>query len=392
MHPVTDPSMQGMGNTPTFLLEGSWVIGFFRDAEEKQQPIIMGSLPGVPTSTPDSSKGFNDPNANYPSSSITHSTHSTGESDTNRLARGGEDAETHQSLIDRRDFKLRSVTNANKPNFGPDGVSTKLVSEDERTTWAEPDPQGAATSASQYPYNHVFESESGHISEIDDTPGAERLHREHRTGTFEEIHPDGSRVTKIVGDDYEMFLKGKNVVVDGNMNLTVRGDVRLMVEKNLYQEVRGDYHLRVDGDMVTKIRGNEQKEIQSSKSTQINENRSLRIGGNEDSTIDGSTREKFKGDMYQVYSNNVTMTIKGFERHLITDGSFTMYTSGNTNIMTDSNFTVKTTSNVNIHTEDNLNMDATSNVTIDTPAQFLVGTSTTPTNTFIKSTRIDLND
>ena len=86
------------------------------------------------------------------------------------------------------------------------------------------------------------------------------------------------------------------------------------------------------------------------------------------------------------------MTIKGFERHLITGGSFTMYTSGNTNFMTDSNFTVKTTSNVNIHTEDNLNMDATSNVTIDTPAQFLVGTSTTPANTFIKSTRIDLND
>ena len=36
MHPVTDPSMQGMGNSPTFLVEGSWVIGFFRDASAKQ--------------------------------------------------------------------------------------------------------------------------------------------------------------------------------------------------------------------------------------------------------------------------------------------------------------------------------------------------------------------
>ena len=44
MHPVTDPSMQGMGNTPSFLTEGTWVIGFFRDANEKQQPIIMGSF------------------------------------------------------------------------------------------------------------------------------------------------------------------------------------------------------------------------------------------------------------------------------------------------------------------------------------------------------------
>ena len=45
-----DPSMQGMGSTPSFLVEGSWVVGFFRDAEEKQQwkSIIMGTLPGYP--------------------------------------------------------------------------------------------------------------------------------------------------------------------------------------------------------------------------------------------------------------------------------------------------------------------------------------------------------
>ena len=42
MHPVTDPSMQGMGSTPSFLVEGSWVVGFFRDTQEKQQPLIIG--------------------------------------------------------------------------------------------------------------------------------------------------------------------------------------------------------------------------------------------------------------------------------------------------------------------------------------------------------------
>ena len=53
MHPVTDPSMQGLGSTPSFLVEGSWVVGFFRDAREKQQPIIMGTLPGYPEELPD---------------------------------------------------------------------------------------------------------------------------------------------------------------------------------------------------------------------------------------------------------------------------------------------------------------------------------------------------
>ena len=253
MHPVTDPSMQGMGNTPTFLLEGSWVVGFFRDAEEKQQPIIMGSLPGVPSSTADSSKGFNDPNANYPNTKIPHSAHTTGESDTNRLARGGEDAETHQSLIDRRDGIVPSIPIATKPNFGADGVSTKLVSEEERTTWTEPDPQGASTSASKYPNNHVFESESGHIFEIDDTEGAERLHREHRSGTFEEVHPNGSRVTKVVKDDYEIVYDDKSVYIGGTVNLTIGGDVNHLILGDYVQEVQGNYTLKVGESMSTKI-------------------------------------------------------------------------------------------------------------------------------------------
>ena len=253
MHPVTDPSMQGMGNTPTFLLEGSWVVGFFRDAEEKQQPIIMGSLPGVPSSTADSSKGFNDPNANYPSSSITHSTHSTGEADTNRLARGGTDAETHQSLIDRRTSRLTGAPIAVKPHMGPDGPSIKLEAEVERETWDEPHPQGASASVSKYPSNHVFESESGHIFEIDDTEGAERLHREHRSGTFEEIHPDGSRVTRIYGDEYVIAYNDKNVYIGGNVNLTIGGNVNHLIQGDYVQEVEGDYTLKVGKSMSTKI-------------------------------------------------------------------------------------------------------------------------------------------
>ena len=75
MHPVTDPSMQGMGTTPSFLVEGTWVVGFFRDAKEKQQPIIMGTLPGYPQTVSDKSKGFNDPNGTYPQKENNLSSH-----------------------------------------------------------------------------------------------------------------------------------------------------------------------------------------------------------------------------------------------------------------------------------------------------------------------------
>ena len=41
MHPVTDPSMQGIGTTPSWLTPDPWVVGFWRD-NEFQQPLIIG--------------------------------------------------------------------------------------------------------------------------------------------------------------------------------------------------------------------------------------------------------------------------------------------------------------------------------------------------------------
>ena len=49
-------------------------------------------------------------------------------------------------------------------------------------------------------FNHVFESESGHIFEIDDTKDNERLFTSHRTGTSQEIDKDALRVNIIKGD------------------------------------------------------------------------------------------------------------------------------------------------------------------------------------------------
>ena len=252
MHPVTDPSMQGLGNSPTFLTEGSWVVGFFRDANEKQQPVIMGSLPGVPASAADATKGFNDPNGKYPGT-ISHSGHTTGESDVSRLARGS-DAENHTSLKNRRANRRDVIYTATKPNLK--GVSTQLTSTEERGSFAEPHPRGVettGTSTGQYPFNHVHESESGHIIEIDDTPGGERLHREHKSGTYEEIVADGTKTVKVVGSNYEIIAGSSNVEIKGNVNLSIEGTKR--------EFIRGDYVLEVLGNYTRKIHKNEQVKI-----------------------------------------------------------------------------------------------------------------------------------
>ena len=65
MMPVTTPSMNGLGETPSFLTPGSWVIGFFTDAQTMQEPVVMGTLPGRNSVDRDKSKGFNDPTNEY---------------------------------------------------------------------------------------------------------------------------------------------------------------------------------------------------------------------------------------------------------------------------------------------------------------------------------------
>jgi len=274
MHPVTDPALQGMGNSPSFLLEGTWVIGFFRDAMEKQQPIIIGSLPGVPqTASADNLvekkaesvlkkgesvekeplKGFIDPNGKYPGT-ITHSNHTIKESDVSRLAQG-QTSETHLSLQNRRANKWEKIPTATKPNLSTVSTTSKAET---LSTFDEPDPKGLKVdtspyTSSNYPYNHVHESESGHITEIDDTPGGERLFKQHKSGTYEEIVADGTKTVKVFGDNYELTAGANNVFVKGNINLTCSGTKR--------ERIDGDYILEVGGDFTRKIHKNEQVKI-----------------------------------------------------------------------------------------------------------------------------------
>lgn len=253
MMPVTDPSMQGLGNSPSFLTEGTWVVGFFRDAMEKQQPVIMGSLPGVPQVVADKTKGFNDPNGKYPGT-ITHSNHTIEESDVSRLAQG-QTSETHLSLQNRRANKWEKIPTATKPNLSTVSTTSKAET---LSTFSEPDPKGLKVDTSpytsaEYPYNHVYESESGHITEIDDTPGGERLYRQHKSGTYEEIVADGTKTVKVFGDNYELTAGANNVFVKGNINLTCSGTKR--------ERIDGDYILEVGGDFTRKIHKNEQVKI-----------------------------------------------------------------------------------------------------------------------------------
>ena len=48
MQSVTSAAASGVGSTPIGIVTGSWVVGFFLDGDEGQQPIIMGTIAGKP--------------------------------------------------------------------------------------------------------------------------------------------------------------------------------------------------------------------------------------------------------------------------------------------------------------------------------------------------------
>lgn len=219
--PTTEAGVSGIGRTPHGLVEGSWVVGFFVDGDQGQYPIVTGSLPGIPTEAVDSRKGFNDPLGVYPKY--------IDEPDVNRIARN--ESET-----------LTSVKNASRKT----GVTTA-----DGSSWDEP----VSSYAASYPYNKVTESESGHVFEVDDTSGAERLHRYHKAGTFEEIDKNGNRVTRIVGTDYEIVANGKNIFVNGKCNLTVDGNVTTRINGNWNIEVTGNKTEVIKGTHTQTITG-----------------------------------------------------------------------------------------------------------------------------------------
>jgi hypothetical protein len=188
-------------------------------------------------------------------------------------------------------------------------------------TWNQPELQGLTTPP-LYPFNHVRTTESGHIFEVDDTINARRIHEYHASGTNREIIDDGTRVTRIVGDDYEIVVRDKKVIVFGSCSVTIAGDARLRVDGDLIHEILGNYHLSVKGDMISKIEGNRSTEILGSEITQINTNDSKTVGGTRNRVVGSTTIETYGDAIQKTIGGNITEIIKG-DKLIATSGKTT---------------------------------------------------------------------
>ena len=311
MNPVNSASISGIGSSATGLVEGSHVMGYFADGKSGQIPVIMGSHAALSMQPPEKSNGFTDPNGVYPLSDNNSGRNTVPESDMPRLARE-KMAEKHFSLAAKRATKISGVPRAFAPELGPkDEAVDKLPNvRYTESSWNEPDPQGVASTATTYPYNHVRESESGHVFEVDDTPGAERLHTYHRTGTFEEIQPDGTKVTKIIGDDYDIVIKDKMVFIKGDYNITVEGDMTLNVKGDYYEDITGNKFSTVRKNRHTKSQGNDLTDVMSDYGLNISGSRGVTVGC-KGTGAPGQDTETIRGPSVSIIGGDHTTVVNG---------------------------------------------------------------------------------
>ena len=105
--------------------------------------------------------------------------------------------------------------------------------------------------AAVYPFNHVHESESGHLIEVDDTPTKERLHWYHRSGTFTEFHPKGNRVDNVTGTHYHMVVGNHESIVDGQEKKIVRFDSISSYAQSKFENISNDMVVTANnGDII----------------------------------------------------------------------------------------------------------------------------------------------
>ena len=168
--------------------------------------------------------GFIDPTAEYPTKEY------KGRSEANKLSTG----DINGTIVQQKE--LERVKGIQLPN---------------NEKWEQPQVSYNA----EYPYNKVMQTESGHIIEMDDTPGAERLQVYHRSGTFIEIDPNGTIIKRTKGSSYEIIDRNGHIAVLGDAHLSVSGAVKIYVGGNADIEVEGDTNIKSLNDVTVQAAG-----------------------------------------------------------------------------------------------------------------------------------------
>ena len=306
--PTTSAGISGLGQSPSFIVEGAWVWGYFRDGSGlMQEMVIVGTLPGKPAELGNTDSGFYDPNFRLDKdgnpTTISVYPKEMAEPDTNRLA-VNDTTKEHSSLTSRKAARLENI-----PTADFDEVGSNIAASD-TDNWSQP----AITYNAVYPYNHVFESESGHIKEYDDSFTVDkdgirtnhyRIYERHSGGTSYEIDTAGNRIDLNMASYFNITNKDNKHYIKGNSDVTIDGRHKVFINKsgtadNNYDIQVGpnaNVNIQVDNgnlNVVTKT-GQFNFDVGSDMNVNVGGNYNLNVQGSETKTVEGTTTHNTTG-------------------------------------------------------------------------------------------------
>ena len=315
--PITASGISGLGQSPSFVVEGSWVWGYFRD-ELMQEMVIVGTLPGKPNELGNPDSGFYDPNRRSDDDTkeeykISVYPKSIDEPDTNRLAVNNVE-KLAVSLAARTLARLKDIPTADFDEIGPN------IAASDTDNWSQPNPypyhsiDNPTGYNAVYPYNHVFESESGHIREYDDSFTIDengirtnhyRIHERHSSGTSYEIDTAGNRIDLNMASYFNITQQDNKHYIKGNSDVTIDGRHKVFINKsgiadNNYDIQVGpnaNVNIQVDNgnlNVVTKT-GQFNFDVGADFNCNVAGNYNLNVQGNETKTVEGSTTHNTTG-------------------------------------------------------------------------------------------------
>lgn len=233
---------------------------------------------------------------------------------------------------------------------------------------------------SKYPYNKSFQSEGGHLKEIDDTPGYERLLDQHACGTYQEMHADGNMVTKVINDKYTIIAGDGYITVEGqaivhlmgNCNLRVGGALTITADGGVNIATKGDFRVKAksinlestSGDITAKSAKNitttaKEKNNVKGKTNHIDSTELTSISTGQQFIVEAQKiSQHSKTDTTIAADGDTYISAKG-ESNFTAKGATYIQADGGANIKTDSTFAI-TASTVEVDAD--LNVKNTTNM------------------------------
>jgi len=173
--------------------------------------------------------------------------------------------------------------------------------------------------SSKAPLNQVKRTVSGHVQEVDDTPGRERMLFRHKTGAGVEMRADGTVILNATNNIIRVAAGSEKVIIEGNGDIVYHGNLKLRVDGDFDLDVGGHINVTAGGDKIEEIKGGYRQDVNNNHQTFVNRNISKTITGTEtnfilgdqnnivkqnQSTTVGINKEDIVGSEYQISAEN----------------------------------------------------------------------------------------